>query len=271
MAHNKGAYVTDLNEFINSSYQRYHHRKYIQQLQYLLKIHQRTRRCLPDPAQSIHSKQAKRPLPTSPCFQQQQRQATTQHPKFNNISNRPVVYSPPGRSVLISPRSRSSCSRTGLLPSSALSNFNSITCFSSSTRTPTPQPTRKELNIPTVIVTSEGNQLLQFENGANNMAPSSVHQVNRNTTHTDHVAPSTTSATMQPNQTAAPNPTSNLRKVVTFKLPPSSTNNDTLQQQRTRSAPPLYRSISSDQISESSFINCVSIFFFFLKITTLSF
>lgn len=268
MAH-KGAYVTNLNEFINSSYQRYHHRKYIQQLQDLLKLHQRNRRCLPDPAQSIHSKQAKKPLPTSPCFQNQ---SQIQLQNTNRLTNCPV--SPgvsPGRSILLSsPRScRSRSSSRVALNGSALSNFNSITCFSTSTRTPTPKPLIKK-KIPTVIVTSEGSQQLcfQFDNtfdntfeSINKMPPSSaVHPANRNTTHTNHVtsnanstAPTSNNVAMTTTNQLSSNP-HHLRKMVTFKLdPPSSTNNDALHQ-RTRSAPPLHRSIS-----ESSLINCVSI------------
>lgn len=253
MAH-KGAYVTNLNEFINSTNQRYHHKKYVQQLQQLVKLHQRSRRCLPDPAKGIHSKQAKRPLPTSPCFQKQGIEQT----QDSFISPTSYYYSPvsPGylsnRPILSSPRPRSRNSSRTAIAGSALSNFNTITCFSTS---PIPQPTKKELNIPTVIITSEGNQqLCTYSDNKNphNMAPSSVHHpVNRNTDH----MPTTSSQNNNVNNstTVATNPTSHLRKV-TFKLPPSSTNNNgSIEQERTRSAPPLYRSIS-----ESSLINCVS-------------
>ncbi|KAK4336521.1 hypothetical protein RND71_044237 [Anisodus tanguticus] len=80
----------------------------------------------------------------------------------------------------------------------------------------------------------EGNQTLR----PIKMAPSSLHHSNRNTNYNSNTnAISNTSAT---------NPTSHLRKNVTFKLPPS-TNNGTLQH-RTRSAPPLYRSISESSL-----------------------
>lgn len=259
MAH-KGAYLTNLNEFLNSSHQRYHHKRYVQQLQHLLTLHQRNRRCLPDPAQGIHSKQAKRPLPTSPCFQQQSKQPppffdrTPPDPNRLSISNhRPVS---PGRSILSSPRTRSRSSSRAALAGSALSNFNSITCFSSS---PIPQPTQ---DLPTVIVTSEGGQQLCPYPTRNIMAPSSVQPMNRNT----NPAPATS---VQPppvqggGQTAAAaaHQTSHHLRKVTFKLPQDNANNHhngALPQphhQRTRSAPPLYRSVS-----ESSLINCVSRF-----------
>lgn len=261
MAH-KGAYLTNLHEFLNSSHQRYHHKRYVQQLQHLLTLHQRNRRCLPDPAQGIHSKQAKQPLPTSPCFQQR-------HPPFLNrtppdpnrlsiANHRPVS---PGRSILSSPRSRSRSSSRAALAGSALSQFNSITCFSTS---PIPQPTKPDLNIPTVIVTSEGNQqLCPYPTTGHTMAPSSVQPMNRST----NPAP-TTGVQLQPtvaggpaaSAAAATNPAGHHLRKVTFKLPQDSANhqNGALpaahhQHQRTRSAPPLYRSVS-----ESSLINCVS-------------
>lgn len=260
MAH-KGAYLTNLNEFLNSSHQRYHHKRYVQQLQHLLTLHQRNRRCLPDPAQGIHSKQARRPLPTSPCFQQYPKQPppffdrTPPDPNRLSISHhRPVS---PGRSILSSPRARSRSSSRAALAGSVLSNFNSITCFSAS---PVPQPT-KDLTIPTVIVTSEGSQqLCPYSNDrAHSMAPSSMQPMNRNT----NPAPATSVQLQAPGgqaTTTAQQTSHHLRKV-TFKLPQDNANNHNgaLQphhhHQRTRSAPPLYRSVS-----ESSLINCVSRF-----------
>lgn len=275
MAH-KGAYLTNLHEFLNSSHQRYHHKRYVQQLQHLLTLHQRNRRCLPDPAQGIHSKRAKQPLPTSPCFQQQQPQpqqrpfpnCTQSDPNRLSIANhRPVS---PGRSILSSPRSRSRSSSRAALAGSALSQYNLITCFSTS---PIPQPSKPDLNIPTVIVTSEGNQqLCPYPTAGPAMAPSSVQPMNRST----NPAPATTGVQLQPAVAGGPataaaataaNPAGHHLRKVTFKLPQDSANhhNGTLppahhqqHHQRTsgaRSAPPLYRSVS-----ESSLINCVSRF-----------
>lgn len=263
MAH-KGAYVTNLNEFINSANQRYHHKRYIQQLQYLLQQHSRNRRCLPDPSIGIHSKQAKRPLPTSPCFQQQSKNQqqiirsgtpTIQQDltKLNTLHpGRPVS---PGRlTVLSSPRSRSRCSSLSraVFAGSALGNLNTITCFSNS-----PQPPHKSHKIPTVIITSEGNKTLlnTVNRTLNNMAPSSVHNpVNRTS---NNVPTTSTNATNVSAANQAATNSSSLRKV-TFKLPPSNNNHNhqihqngivLQQQERTRSAPPLYRSISESSLS----------------------
>lgn len=277
MAH-KGAYVTNLPEFINTANQRYHHKRYIQQLQHLLKLHARNRRCLPDPSIGIHSKELKKPLPTSPCFRdqkQQQRQiqsdssrrsrtpiilqTSAQDPNKLTVSNnyryrsRPVS---PGRSVLISPQSRSRCSSLSRGPfvESALSNFNTITCFQNSPLPP------KQHQVPTVILTSEGQQAIlnTVNNNNNNMAPSSVHPVNRTSTHVPSQSSSTSaiSNTNQASTTAATvaNQTSNtshLRKVH-FKLPDSNNNNNSVLQERVRSAPPLYRSISESSLIQVS-------------------
>ena len=262
MAH-KGAYVTNINELIVFSAQQRNHKKYIEQLQHLLKSHQRGRRCLPDPKEGIHSKQAKRPLPTSPCFRNQ-----------NQIEQQPTNLNVEDLNRLNAYRSRSRNSSRAAIAGSALSNFNSITCFSSSSPIPHYRAAalrRKEEEeeqstiIPTVIVTSEGNQTIYpFPNSNNNMPPSSVHPVNRNTNHplhSNHAAPTTSAVqTVTHNNpaTATNQQTSHLRKMVRFKEDfklPSSTANNGILNQRTSSAPPLYRSIS-----ESSLINCVSSF-----------